>query len=580
MEAEEIARKVKKSKAWDHDIKFIDGRFVEDVVLEYQATRPGPKKEALLDKIIKNYRIYRLTWAKGFAQYIDSIEDGEILHDETIWKCCEKFKTENCLKERGRAFNAYYVSACLHQMKNLKSSMEAAKNYPRVTCPICEEEVHHINAKHLLHLVTLDRYKKTYRNHALASFDGTTVCPFSGERVAEITESLVNRHDGYYAVADYVREFGDSEAKGPFTCPVSRLVVDRIDASYLAGLMAGYTMEEFVQDFPECKGLIACGISKEKVVSIDQEYLDDLLRQKGRQRTTLDEFLKKNQTLTPKAKQEDVVNPYTGEKVREITIEMLRQAGTTVKTHLEKYATLFLCNNYREYVRCPFTGRKVKHFSREYLVTLGKTVYDFYNAVCKYPLKKWTVKCAVCGQWVTNIWDHLDAVKHTYAPSASVEQFENEYGSAAMKATVSTNAYFTNKEGESIHIADLFPQGKQVEMEQVELEDCLMTVAKDDLDKKIAKGVRNSQSLEDVWSSVSKESTVTLEEPVSEDDTPRTVIGAIASVLGTGEFDLREPIKVGEKAIKVVEPSRHAVKTRLIRMVMESEIGVRFLTAV
>ena len=597
MNAEDIAKKIRKSRAWDHDIKFVDGKYIEDVVLEYQKAHAEYEKakkvkgeiqkpqrakiegckvksEILLEKIVKNYAIYRLTWGKGFAQFIDSVEDGEIMHDEIIWKCCLKFKSENCLKEKGKAFNAYYVSACLHQMKNLKSSMEALKNNPRVPCPICHEDVPNINAKHLTHEITLERYKKTYRNHVLVSPDGTTVCPFSGERIPEITETIVNRHAGYYAVQDYVREFGDAEKKGSFRCPVSGLTVGSISTSYLASLLPGYTMEEFVRDFPGCSALVTCGISGDRVASITQGHLDQLLRQKGRRRLSLAEFAKTVPTLTFKAKQEDVINPYTGEKVKEITLEMLRKAGTSVKQHLGKHATLVLNYNYPKYAKCPFTGRSMKMFTKEYLMTIGKTVYDFYQITSKYPLKRWTVKCAVCGEWVPNIWDHLDNVKHSYAPPTTVEEFENEYGSGSMKAIVSTNSYVTNSEGESVHVADLFPSRKR-ESGGLELSEELDRVAEDPLDKEIARSVRNFQSLEDIWHSVAKENIVTLKEPLSSGTTLKSVSNTVATILGTREFEMVGPIPVGKREIKVFNPSKNTVKEKLAKMILNSEIGMR-----
>ena len=58
-----LVAKIKNSKHWDHDIKFVDGKFVEERVKEYQ----NSKDQDLLIKIIENYRIYRPLWARIFA---------------------------------------------------------------------------------------------------------------------------------------------------------------------------------------------------------------------------------------------------------------------------------------------------------------------------------------------------------------------------------------------------------------------------------------------------------------------------------------------------------------------------------
>jgi len=579
MQPEEIARKVRKSRAWDHDIKFVDGRFIEEVVLDFQkahARGAEAEAEALLAKIVGNYAMYRPAWGKGFAQFTDSQEDGELLHDEIVWRCCIKFKTSNCLKEKGRAFNAYYVSACLHQMRNMKSSSEALKNYPRVPCPICRQEVPRINAAHLTHAITLDIYKKEHKNHALVSPDGTTVCPFSGKRIPELTEAIVNRHVGYYTVQDYVREFGDAERRVPFLCPVSGIQVPKIDAAYLDCLMHGYTLAEFVRDFPACQALVTCGISGERVTSVDQPYLDKVLKQKGRERVSLEEFLKSHPTVTSKARQEDVENPYTGKKVKEITLEMLRQARVTVKEHLERNATLFLNYNYPKYQRCPFTGKKLRNFTREYLVAIGKSVYDFYRMACKYPLRRWAVRCAVCGEWVPNIWDHLDQARHSYAPPTTMEEFEQEYGTGATRITISTNAYKENNEGESIHVADLVPQPQPGVAENVDLVDQLMNKAGDATDRKIAMSVGKTQDLDGIWHSVAKKNMIILKEPISSKDTTKSVSNSVASILGTRDFELAGRILAGKKEIEVLHPSKQTVKERLARMLIESDIGAKF----
>lgn len=81
-------KSINQKKNWHHDIEYIDGEYVELVVEKYQKT----KSEDLLAKILKNYEIYKMTWAKAFAPYLDNeIESGMALYDEIIWTSACKF---------------------------------------------------------------------------------------------------------------------------------------------------------------------------------------------------------------------------------------------------------------------------------------------------------------------------------------------------------------------------------------------------------------------------------------------------------------------------------------------------------
>ena len=78
-------------KRYHHDIQYIDGRFVEEVVKEYQQT----KNEDLLLKIIQNYEIFAKEWAYTFSHYCDNdLEAGEAMFKELIWYSATKFNSE------------------------------------------------------------------------------------------------------------------------------------------------------------------------------------------------------------------------------------------------------------------------------------------------------------------------------------------------------------------------------------------------------------------------------------------------------------------------------------------------------
>src|ERR1039457_683178 len=106
-----IIAKIKGTRHWHHDIQYIDGKFVEETVKEFQLT----SNEDLLVKIIDNYSIFRGTWSKAFAQYLDGdIDSGGLMHDEIVWRAAFKFNREKSQKPDGKAFNAYVVSALLN----------------------------------------------------------------------------------------------------------------------------------------------------------------------------------------------------------------------------------------------------------------------------------------------------------------------------------------------------------------------------------------------------------------------------------------------------------------------------------
>lgn len=558
----EIKEKIKQ-KNWDHDIQFIDGRFVEDVVEEYKQTG----NEDLLLKILKNYEIYRSSvWSRAFAPYCDNdLEAGGAMYDEIVWKSALKFDMSKCEKPKGKAFNAYCVSACLNQLKNHLSAKCSHKNSPRVKCPICNEEVYQIDKRHLLHSINLERYKRNYRRYPLVSLEGNVKSPISGVEVPEITEAHLNRLNGSYTVEDFEKEYGSRIPLGPFVCPITNIKIDEPTADYPSTVMAGYDEEQFVNDFPDFAGLILCPFSGKKVLEITQKHLDNVLGQKAtKERYSVERFVQEFPGATVRARQEKVVNPYTGRKVPEITLEMLRTANTTYREHVEKYAEIVLDQYYPNKVTCPFTGRKIPKITRDYLDGLGKTVYDFYHAVCKFPLRKWSVLCAVCGEWVPNIWSHLEKAQHTYAQRHTVEEFERAYGACPTRAVVSTNSFFVNESGDHVHIADLFPE-EQEGFDPVEVEDSLLRAAEDDMDRRIAAAVRTAQTLEDICYQATEKLIVDL--PGPHDPTQNKGLWAVLhGMTALDDFDIVKMPAAGANTVEIMMPSRATIERKLNKL--------------
>lgn len=563
-----ILESMKRTKHWDHDIQYIDGRFIEDVVKEYQETRD----EDMLLKIVGNYRIFRATWARAFAPYCDNdIEAGEAMHDEIIWRSAARFDMSKTRKPKGKAFNAYVVSALLNSLKNHRSAKMSHKNYPRVLCPVCNEEVYEINEKHLRHSIDLERYKKMYAKYPLVSLDGMVLCPHTGESVFEVTESYLNHKGGKYSVDDFRLEYEHLMPKFPFRCPITQIdLKEPLTSDFPGMILPGYTEEQFVKDFEDHPALIQCPFSDKKVIEMSQAHLDKVLRQDSeRQRYTMEMFLKEYPNSTLLAKKVEVVNPFTGKRVPEITPEMLKEAGTNVKDYLEDNAEIFLDKWYPNLITCPFTGRKTRQIKNTDLEKLDKTVFEFYHAVCKYPMRKWQVKCGVCGEYVDNLWNHLEQANHTYAESVSLEDFQKTYGSCATRVVVSTNSFFVSDSGDTMHIADLFAKSFK-DMTPMEVEDSLLKAADTDLDRRIAHAVRTSQTLEDVCHLAAEHKMVIVPAGVPPGRS-RAVKDAVRKHSGIEDFDLVEPPTASRK-VQIMIPSRDTVRARLLKMIELSDI--------
>ena len=568
-----LVAKIKNSKHWDHDIKFVDGKFVEERVKEYQ----NSKDQDLLIKIIENYRIYRPLWARIFAPYCDNdIEAGEALHDEIVWNSVTKFKMEKAQKANGKAFNAYCVSALCNQRKNLRSTKMSHKNSPRVKCQICGETVYQIDARHLSHRIDLERYRKMFPGYPLASTDGLTACPPRGERVAEITPEHVNLAVGYYTVDDFEKQYPELIMRN-LRCPLTNMVIDRVGSSYPAALFPGFNDAEFMKSFPNFGGIFKCPFSGEKLLRMTQEHLDRVLEQDSASRTTMGKFAAKYPRLTLKARQVQVRDPYSNRSVDEITLEALAKAGTTVKGHVDKWAgDIVLDQQYKDQVTCPFTGKKTRKITRAYVEALGRTVFDFYHAACKFPLKRWQVRCAICGRWTDNIWDHLEEANHEYAPATTMEEFEKSYGVHAAKATVSTNAFREGDSGDSVHIADLVPSSKpseEMELSRIQdVQDSIVTAAKDEMDFRIVKALKNSRSLEDLFCEAAVHRFIGI--PASVDaGRPKAVRELVRDEVGTDDFDiLGIKFEGNARKAEVMIPSKDKIKGKLLGMLEASGV--------
>lgn len=565
-----VLEEIKKSKQWHHDIRYIEGEFVEHVVKKFQIT----KNEKFLTSIIENYSIFRNTWAKAFAPYLDNdLEAGKIMHDEIIWKSVNAFCREKVRKPDGRAFNAYLVSALLNQLKNHRNSTMSHKNHPRVQCPVCGEEVYQIDSKHLRHVVDLERYRKLFPGHPLSSPDGSTCLP-SGERVPEISKSMLNKSGQkyYYTVADFKRDYAALLPRFPIRCPITGQELIEVSSAYPSMIMKGYTEEEFLRDYPDFAGAIKCPFSGKKLLEVTQQYLDTVLGQDPNgDYLDLNEFAEEAPYPTLRAKRVDVLNPYTKEKVTEIALSDLVKSGTTWKEHLEAHAQTWLDKQYPFLVYCPFTGRKTHMIRKKDVLDAGKTVQEFYAAVCKYPLRKWAVRCALCGEWVSNIWEHLDAKEHNYAPSMSSEDFEKIYATGGRKAIVTSNSYVQNDSGDLVHLADLFGKKRARKMDMIEIEDSLMDVAEDEIDKKLAAAVREAHTLEDVFYTAAHKEMVELPFAVHSGMT-KMIREAVRAKLGVADFDIAKLPEDGKNEVTVMLPSRDTMRRRLTKMIEESDL--------
>ena len=566
-----IIAKIKNTKHWHHDIMYVDGKFVEERVKEYQ----NSKDQDLLIKIIDNYRIYRPLWARIFSPYCDNdIEAGEALHDEIVWRSATKFKMEKAQKANGKAFNAYCVSALCNQRKNLRSTQMSHKNSPRVKCRICGETVYRIDARHLSHRIDLERYRKGFPGYPLASTDGLVTCPPKGERVAEITPEHVNLTAGYYTVADFERQYPEL-VKTNLRCPLTSMPIDRVAPSYPSALFPGFSDAEFIKSFPNFEGVFKCPFSGEKVLRMTQEHLDRVLEQDPASGTTMGKFSAKHPRLTIKARQVQVRDPYSNRTVDEITLEMLAKAGATVKGHVDRFAgDIVLDRQYKDPITCPFTGKKTRKITKAYVEALGRTVFEFYHATCRFPLKRWQVRCAVCGRWVDNIWDHLEEANHTYAAATTMEEFERSYGPHAAKATVSTNAFREGDSGDSVHIADLVPSSKpseEMELSRIQdMQDDLVAAAKDEMDFRIVKALKQSKNLDDLYHEAGVRRFVGIP-PSVDAGRPKAVRELVKGEVDTDDFDiLGIKFEGNSRKAEVMIPSKDKIKGKLLGMLEAS----------
>jgi len=531
----DIYEEMKKNKKWHHNIEMIDGKFIEDVVEEFQDTNEISKKETLLRQILDNYSIFRQTWAKAYANFLDSdVEAGKLMHDEIVWRSAHKFNRKKCKKRDGKAFNAYLVSSQMNWLKNLRNSKMSHKNHPRVICPICGEEVYQIDAQHLKHKMTLEKYLKIYSHRPLKSFDG----------------SFVAKKQTYYTVHDFWKEHGDLKPKFPIKCPLTGGWLNEIPENLPSLLFKGYTEEEFFNDFPDFAGAIVCPYTGKKKLAITQRYLDEVLKQEDQG-----------------IRQVPVINPYTNQTVPEITFHMLQEANTTLHEHIYNYKTIELNKTYDIPVRCPFTGKKTLCITDSDLGKLDKSAWEFYVAVCKYPVRKFEVKCA-CGDWVENIWNHLEAKDHTYAEVYTPEQFSVEYSVMTTRAFVSTNSFFESDSGDSMHISDLVSFYCS-NNEALEIEDSLLHVAQDEIDKHIAQSIRSCHTVEDIYHASATQNMI--DGSLAKKDT-KNIRAEIRQKTGSNDFDILTTSEHGDKKLVVSFPSRDTIRKRLQRMIQASDL--------
>lgn len=536
MESEEILTEIKKAKKnWHHDIKRIDGLWVEDFVSFYQKEKKLVAKEEKLKKILDNYAIYRIIWANAFAKWTDNdVEGGKLMHDEIVWRSADKFRCEKCKKSKGRAFNAYLVSSLMNWMKNLRNGKMSHKNHPRVVCPICGEQVYQIDQKHLRHRMAIDRYQKLYPELPLVSFTG---------------EEYLRPE--YVTIEKFWIEHSDKRPHFPVKCPVTGIWMNEIPDSYTTNLFKDYSEDNFLADFPDFKGTIECPYTGKKKLHITQVYLDSVLQQEDKK------------TI----RQVPVLNPYTAQMVTELTPQMLRDFGITVHEHIYNYKTIELNKKYSDLVRCPYTGRKTYCMSDTDLKKLGKSAWEFYMATCSYPLRKFQVRC-VCGEWVDNIWEHLEHKEHAYAEVYDLDHFTNDFSSITTRAFVSTNSFFESDSGDSTHISDLISFCFD-STNGLEVEDSLTRVAEDKVDLQIAKVVRNCQTIEDIYHASSQK----LEVPVSICGTDEKICrSSLRNFVGNNDFDVVKEQKDGKQKVVVSLPSKDTIRKRLQRMLEASDL--------
>lgn len=121
-----LLRKLTKRKGWDHDIQYIEGKYVEDVVVEFQKARAREKKNEILQKIMENFKLFvRKKWAKLMLPYHDNdLECVESVYNEVIWRVAVKYKAQRGYKKKGKKFNALLISSLINRLRNDKAQKE------------------------------------------------------------------------------------------------------------------------------------------------------------------------------------------------------------------------------------------------------------------------------------------------------------------------------------------------------------------------------------------------------------------------------------------------------------------------
>lgn len=541
---------------WQHDIRYIDEEFVEFAVERYQESRD----EGILAKILHNFSLFRNRWAKDFAPYLDNgLEEGCHLYDEMVWKSATKFDMAKCKKVLGKAFNAYLVSALMNTLKNLKNNIHGKG--PRITCPVCGDRVTMIDKTHLGHAMTVERYAKAFKGYPIASWDGKIPCPYTGKRIEKITLAHINKVAGRYYISEWEKESQEGELK----CPVTGMVIDCPMPEYPSLLAPGYTADDFMEDFPEFPGIVRCPVCDTPSLEMSQEHLDN----HSNGRMTMADFRESFPNITLKAQKVRVVNPYTRKSCDEITFEMLKAAKTTVKEHLERFSTIILDKRYEKSFNCPFTGKKVRIVKHETLEKMGRTVHEFYQVTCKYPFRKFKVKCGICGKWVSNIGFHLESAKHTYATPMTPNDYEQKHGGPTRNIVMS-KTFVENEDGERTHIADLVKGNHDRDVSSgiediLDMSSLFTKFAEDDLDEKIIAAITGASSMADIIERTVEKRNVKMKKRYA-GQKKSELKGELKKETGISDFDLDAMPKPKTRYVVLVVPSRNTILARLRKM--------------
>lgn len=559
------------SKKWHHDIRFIDGEYVENVVEKYQQT----KDQSIFQKLLDNYSIFQYEWAKEFAPHLDNgMEEGSLLFTEVLWLSASKFNLKKCKKALGRAFNAYFVSALLNTSKNIKNTKK-----PLITCPICRDDIQIIDDKHLMHRVYIDKYIKMFPNYPISSMDGKTICPHNGETVDKITVEYINRIMGKYSTDDWENEFRHI-FPNKVSCPITGINIDfdDIGKTYPKVISENYQEDEFMNDFPDFKGIIFEPITQKNILGkISQCYIDNYINQQERSRISIEDFIEKYPNATIEAKKIPVTNPYTCEQVDELTIKMLFDKNISLKQHLESFATILLDKKYPNQFCCPFTGKITNIIKTSDLKKMGKTIFEFYMAVSKYPLRKFQVKCAICGEFTDNIGSHLREKVHNYARPYSMQEYENEFGNKTFNSVI-VKSYVSNEEGEQTHVIDMSKTGHYdggiVEIQdRIDAETLLRKVAESELDYKLVDMSRQYSTVESLIENVLTKTSVNVPSHIV--GQKRAIVKAeIKKSLGIVDFDIDELPSLDGVCAKISIPSRDTVDQRLKSLIRKASVYV------